>query len=236
MGERYDGNFKGLNMTKEFFIMHFGLLLKYLGLKPENEKTTMYFEFLKHMDDDTFKTSVQEIIKSFVPTTQNPFPLVSHFMKYTGSDEQGSAIKAISTLKVYIRKVGRMESVNFNDNALHETVERFGGWPAVCNFSEQDWNINENRMIETYKVMATSPRSDVSHLAGLAEKDNGHYRVYDVNPKTMQISGYNRLMRGVLIETTGTAKPLFDKKEAPKLIDSEAQKILDDLMNENLPF
>ena len=216
--------------------MHFGLLCKYLGYNQNLEKTSMYWDFLKHMDEETFKTAVQEIIKSFVPTTQNPFPLVSHFMKYTGSDEQGSAIKAISTLKVYIRRVGRMESVNFNDGALHETVERFGGWPAVCNFSEQDWNINENRMIETYKIMATSPRSEITHLPGLAEKDNGHYRIYDVNPKTMQIAGYNRLIRGVLLETTGTAKTLFEKKEDPKLIDSEAQKILDDLINKPLPF
>ncbi|MFA5298619.1 MAG: DUF6475 domain-containing protein [Lutibacter sp.] len=207
-------------MTQDFYILHFGLLLKYLGLKPDNEKSALYWNFLKHMDDDTFKLSVQEIIKNFVPTVACPFPLVSHFLKYCGSDAQGEATKAISTLRAYARRIGRMDSVNFNDSALHETIIRFGGWVAICDFTDKDWNINEGRLMDVYKTMQQSFCADIHHLPGVSEKSNGGYRIYDVSKETMQITGHSRILSGALIETKGTVRPLLQFKRQELLEDN----------------
>lgn len=197
-------------MTKENFLMQMGLLFKYLGCHPDEEKITLYWRLLKHMDDQEFNFAVTGIMREFVPTSANPFPLVSHFMKFTSSDAQGQAVKAVSTLKAYIGRVGKYESVSFGDSALHSVVERFGGWTAVCAFSDNDWNVNEGRMVETYKAMFQSgiqPVGNTDHLAGISEKDDGWYKIYQVDAKTSQMIEYKRYKGQQLIETVNLRKP-----------------------------
>ena len=65
-----------------------------------------------------------------------------------------------------------------------------------------------------------SSRNEIHHLPGLSEKDNGHYRIYDVNQKTMQITGHNRILRGILLETIGETKPLLDHKKQEAIEDN----------------
>jgi hypothetical protein len=175
-------------MTEAKFLSCIGMLFKYLRERPAQEVVNMYWELLKHMDEKEFEKAVTGVISEFIPTKATPFPLVAHFLKFSGSDANGRAIRAIATLKGYVRKIGKYESANFNDNALHATIERFGGWPAICAMGDTDWNVNEGRMIDTYKVMCAQYCDETnSHVAGLSEKDGGFYRVYNISQKTLQI-------------------------------------------------
>lgn len=200
-------------MTEKLFIMQMALLYKYLGVEPDGEKTSLYWKLLKHMTDDDFKTALTGVMREFVPTTANPFPLVSQFLEFSSLNAHGIATKAISTLKAYYRRVGRYESVSFGDVTLHAVVERFGGWPAICAFGDNDWNVNEGRMIETYKTMYQSGSvPDCDHLQGLSEKDAGFYRVYHIDSKNSKMIQYQRYQGSNLIETVNLQKPVIENK------------------------
>lgn len=222
-------------MNKEYFQQNFALIYKYFGVHPDNEKTQMYWNFLKNMEDEVFKNAMQCVIREFLPSNQNPFPLVSHFLKHTSTDAHGMAIKAISMIKAYIRKVGRYESVNFNDNTLHAVVERFGGWPAICGWSDKEWDINEGRLIESYKMSYQSGyfEENLTHLKGLSEKDCGFYKIFQIDNKTMQMIGSDQYRGLTLLTSTYKKVEQIERKlnENDSAIELEMKGFFDE-MNE----
>jgi hypothetical protein len=204
-------------MTEEFYLSEMAYLCNYLNIDTNTQikKGRDYWPLMKHMTNEEFHAAVVGVIREYIQYRPNDFPLVSHFLRFCSSDAQGQAVKAISTLKAYIRIIGKYESVSFGDSALHSIVESFGGWPAVCAFSDSDWNVNEGRMIEAYKTRFQSGfNSDDSHLAGLSEKDAGFYRVYTIDKKSSQMIGYKRFNGLQLLETVNFVKPALENKRS----------------------
>lgn len=56
--------------------------------------------------------------------------------------------------------------------ALHSVIERIGGWPALCTWSDKDWNINEGRLIESYEAALLFKEFGSKYLLGLSEMEN----------------------------------------------------------------
>jgi hypothetical protein len=203
-------------MTEDFYLSEMAYLCNYFNIdaKMQAKKGFDYWPLLKHMANEEFHIAVVGIIREFIQYGKNDFPLISHFLKFCSSDAQGQAVRAISTLKACIRSIGKYESVSFGDSALHAVVEGFGGWPAVCAFSDSDWNVNEGRMIEAYKTRFQSgfTTDDNSHLSGISEKDAGFYRLYQVDGKTCQLLQYQRFVGVNLIETVVIKKQVIEQK------------------------
>jgi hypothetical protein len=188
-------------MTEKFYVTEMAYLCKLLGTSQELqlEKVENYWPLLKHMSEHDFHMAIVGIIREYTSTDSKKFPMVAHFLKYSSNNTQGMATKALSTLKVYVRKAGRYESVNFNDNALHSTILAFGGWPAICAMTDKDWSIQEGRIAETYKTFVQSGSFEkVHHVPGISEKEAGFFRIYQVDAQTGTALGYCRC-RGPMI-------------------------------------
>jgi hypothetical protein len=168
-------------MTKEFYKFQLGFLEKYFGFNLSQTYVGMYWEMLKHLDDDKFKLASENIIKEFIPTATVPFPLIVHFLKHCGESGDNQAIAAIARLKKSIQPVGKYQSINFHDPALHYSINAFGGWTTLCCWGDDDWNVNEKRILETYKMAVAMKYGDEEHLIGIAEKDQGYFNIYSVN-------------------------------------------------------
>lgn len=167
-------------MNQDSFKINLGFLSKYLRYELNQEQVCIYWDLLKHLSDDKFEVACKNIIKEFIPTSTVPFPLVAHILKYCGDAGDNQVINAISTLKKAISRVGPYESINFNDPALHYTINAFGGWTAICSWASEDWNINEKRLMETYRTSLQTGREDCGYLLGISEKQNGYYRIYSI--------------------------------------------------------
>lgn len=157
--------------------------IAYLGIfynkNLDEDQARVYWRFLKHLSDEKFDFACKNIIQNFVPTSTVPFPLPPHFLQNCGEAGDTKSITAISILKRTIRKVGPYHSVLFKDAALNYAVNSFGGWIAVCNWNDKDWDINEQRLINTYKAALISGYNDVSHLSGIAEiEPNGFFKLH----------------------------------------------------------
>jgi hypothetical protein len=189
----------------------------------------MYGDHLKHLPDEIFKIACKKVIKNFVPTSTVPFPLVPHFLKYCGEGEDDRAIAAISILKRAIRKVGPYHSIIFKDAALNYAVNAYGGWVAVCNWVDKDWDINEQRLINTYKVASIGGFKDICHLPGISEKEpNGFFKLHFIkkNGDTWGANEYNA-------ETLAIALGKMQNKIG--VVDSGQVKEIDDIVKKCLP-
>lgn len=201
-------------MNENIFTQTMAMLQAYFGVKLENRVQTMYWNILQDMSDEQFKQAVTGILKSWHPTSTVPFPLVVDFRDAAGLSGKASAIHAIQILKEAIIKAGPYNSVSFNDKALHVTIQRYGGWAAICYWGDQEWNINERRLIEAYEAAVEFGDSGPDHLAGIEEIENTSREYLKYVPKPLV---YN-LHPGKQIES-GDKKVLSIQSEINNMIE-----------------
>lgn len=159
-------------MTEESFKIQLAYLQKIYGA-IDDDVYRNYWEILKKYSDNEFSGMITNIIKTFVPTSSVKFPLIPHFLKAIGVDNETICQLAISTVKKSIRTVGNWRSVSFGDTALHETIERFGGWIKICDWGDKEWSINEGRFLKSYESERMSIlESGPDHLKGICEIHN----------------------------------------------------------------
>ena len=172
-------------MTKQIFAIQMLYLYEYLSIPPDQGRNRKYWDLMGHLTDEQFSNAVKNVIKEFVPTSTVPFPLVAHFLRYCG---QGSndGVCALGLLKIAVQRVGRYNSVSFNDPALHHVIRSCGGWAAVCAMTDKDWNINEGRMLEIYKTAQYSNIEAPDHCQGLAELEEGKFTLTLIPPSGYQ--------------------------------------------------
>src|SRR5690554_152807 len=167
-------------MEKEVFKKHMAFLSTYFAIELKPEIYKLYWHMLKHLQDHVFENAIKNICAEFIPTSINPFPLVAHILKYCGQSANERSVLAINLLKKALRH-GPYESVNFNDDALHYVVDSNGGWPVMCNWSGKQWDINEGRLIETYKSAYLSGKTGPEHMSGISEANNGVFRIFSMS-------------------------------------------------------
>lgn len=131
-------------MDYNIFMENYGLLQTAFSTVSE-EKTKLDFTVLKGMNNETFQAACKNLIKTFIPTAANPFPVPAHFLNAIGEDVETQAEHLMTRMFWGIQKFGSYRSVNFNNRALHSVIERWGGWPKICHMTEEEWRISEGR-------------------------------------------------------------------------------------------
>lgn len=153
------------------------------------------------MDDAEFKAATTRIMKTFRPTSQVPFPVPADFI----GKAEAKADQYIAAIAKAVSKFGAYASVDFGSDAVHETIDRFGGWQAICHWGQKEWAINEGRFKTALEsALEWNDRPSTYHLCGIVEQTNGdlkHARFYRIS-----------------IDHKGGAIATSDK---PKLIESE---------------
>jgi len=182
-------------MDNKNFITKIAFLAKYLGkdLLPDRQK--IYFEALKFLTDSQFNNAVQKIVESFIPTTQAPFPLIAHFLQYSGIAGTNRAQMVVLAVKKAAETVGAYNTVDFGDGALHAVINRFGGWPIVARWFDE-WKFNEKNFILAYEAAYAA-----------CENDPPCKGIYEINNDNVSTAGW-----------TDGQKRLFDRQKEPKKI------------------
>lgn len=148
------------------------------GKKLKDEIISMYWEILKEYSDVEFKKMLEGLIKTFIPTSQVPFPLIPHFLEAVGDNVKTKAQLAVMAVKNAIAKVGPYNSVTFGDRALHETIHQFGGWVEICEWDQEKWQFNEKRFLSVYDAACSSGQG-ADRLIGIHERENMGKNVSD---------------------------------------------------------
>lgn len=162
-----------MKLTKETFTSAMGYMQVVFGRKMGDDISIAFWQALCEMPEEAFLRAVKGIVQEFIPTASAPFPVPAHFLKYSGTSATNTAKTSIQAVKWAIGRVGRYNSVDFCDRVLHGVIDRWGGWIALCSWTDQDWQINQRRFEEDYEAAANSGLSGPEHLAGLVEATNG---------------------------------------------------------------
>jgi hypothetical protein len=68
-------------MNDTCFSKNMIFLQTYFGNVLEKSVYAMYYNMLKTMSDEQFDKACREIVRTYIPTTQRPFPMIPHFLE-----------------------------------------------------------------------------------------------------------------------------------------------------------
>jgi len=204
-------------MTEENFMLGMASLFTLFG-KISDDSLKLYRNILRKISDEQFGSMVENLIMTFKPTSQVPFPLPAHFTESVGLSGEKRAIAAINAVTNAAERLGGWYSVDFGDPALHEAINHFGGWPEVCSWGNKgQWQYNERKFIEAYLAILAN--------GGGCGPVAGNFEIGNLDKSTAgwdeaKKIAYKNMMTPKKIEWVGAdfSKRIESKREEPKQI------------------
>jgi len=194
-------------MTKEIFTTGMAFLQEYFGKTLNDQIRDKYWDYFKDCEDDRFRFTLKRLIEGFQPTSIVPFPLIKDFKCHMDIDIEIYMLLIRKTIKKYGSK-----DVSFKNRAIHAAIERFGGWPVVCNWGSEGWGINEGRFV---KALRNYIDMEIEGTEYLKSTNEFHYNETYVIECTIDVKG------------VVTAKHI-EKESYGKI---ENNKVIEDLSN-----
>ena len=134
-------------MKRELFKASMAMLAKMFShAEIDNQLLKIYYNVLKHIEDNEWQRMVEKTLKEFKPTANCQFPVPADFLKLY--EHVNKDIIAIVLAK--IEKVGSYGDADFGDPYIHATIESFGGWVEICKWSYDDWGFRKKAFMDTY--------------------------------------------------------------------------------------
>lgn len=159
-------------MNGELFGQGMASMQKLFGYTVSPDTLRFYWSACAPLTDEQFRQIIERLTSTFVPSAQTPFPVPAHFVRASGNTPENKAQEAVAKVKHAVAVLGRYQSVTFNDGALHAVIDRFGGWIAICEWSDKDWQINSKSFIQGYISAINTNQKGPAHLTGLQEAEN----------------------------------------------------------------
>lgn len=142
------------------------------------------------------------LAKSFRPKFNGDFPVPADWLAACGVSDSDLAQTAISAVKWAISRHGAYDSVAFNDPALHSTIRRFGGWTAVCEWTETDWGMKTKQFVECYLSAKRGGDTAPRVLLGIHDQNNlmAGYHKFVKTANLIRIEGGQMTSKAVLFD------------------------------------
>ena len=176
-------------MTQKVFHECVTLLQATFGKADDMRIKALFMALEDEFDDAPLRSATARILKTFRPTSQVPFPVPADFI----GRPQAKADQYIAAIAKAVSKFGAYASIDFGSDAVHETIQRFGGWQAICHWTQSDWNINEGRFKAALEsALEWNDRPSAYHLSGIPQvRENplepiGFY-IRDISPTRLTI-------------------------------------------------
>lgn len=164
------------------------------GKTLAKEAVAHYWARYKDLPDGKFKAAAAKLVDSFVPTSQVPFPLFAHINSAMGDTGRDVCVRMVGLVKRAIARSDSYHSVSFSDLAMHAVISRFGGWIAICGWTDHDWQIQEGRFVEAYQTALAAGEKGPPYFPGSHEIHNAmrgygeHIPPVDVYDRQMFVS------------------------------------------------
>jgi hypothetical protein len=159
-------------------------LQAFYGIVIPVDRLEIYAEELGHLTPAQIDEAVTRIKRTWRPSGPNPYPPICEFLSAAGVSDEGGEYMAIAALRTATGKVDAYNSVSFGDPALHYAIRAYGGWVAICNWTQTDWGVNEGRLREAYREAKAAKADGGNHLAGIHECGSGTGNVVCLDLRT----------------------------------------------------
>jgi len=154
-------------MKKELFKGSMAMLAKMFShAEIDNQLLKVYYDVLKRIDDNEWKRMVEKTLREFKPTQNCQFPVPADFLKLYEHVEKDVISKVIAE----IESIGSWQSPLFNDPYILSTIESFGGWLKICEWTDEDWTYRRKQFIDTYNGRKATESGRDKQLLGESER------------------------------------------------------------------
>ena len=156
-----------------YVVTQLSRLQAFYGIVIPKDRLKIYVEELGHLTPAQIDEAVTRIKRTWRPSGPNPYPPICEFLSAAGVSDDGGEHMAIAALRTATGKVDAYNSVSFGDPALHYVIRAYGGWVALCNWGQKEWDVNEGRLREAYREAKAAKADGGNHLAGIHECGSG---------------------------------------------------------------
>lgn len=148
------------------------------------EATEVVIEAYRMGLDDIPLEAIKKAVVTAIKTCRF-MPTVSELRELTGEIKvEDRAVLAFAALNKAIDQHHYIRSVDFDDRAINATINTLGGWEAICDTPQKEWNtFFRKRFIDTYVAYTRSGRIGESAGApcvGFIDREN-HFNGFNTN-------------------------------------------------------
>ena len=162
-------------ITGKLFKETVGLLCASNGYAIDGQRKAqldaIYTILNARMTDEQFRVAAGRISSKWKPKHYGQFPIPADWLEACGMSEADQARESVAFVKWAITRHGRYASVDFQDPALHHTIERHGGWTSICGWSEQEWGMRQRQFSEDYSASMRLGSKGPQVLIGINDQE-----------------------------------------------------------------
>ena len=137
----------------------------------------IYFDALKIYTDE----QIERAIKT-ASLTCKFFPKPAELLEFINGNQTDRSVQAWEKFYRAIGRIGTYQSVEFDDAAIHTTIELMGGWIAAGQWTNEEMKWKQKEFEKIYGVV--SKRGNHSeYLPGLGEMENTKKGLREFNPE-----------------------------------------------------
>jgi len=149
----------------------------------------VFWQFLKDIPDQTFKTAINGIInniKDMYPNTN----IIALIKEYSEGNKDDKAMIAWQQAKQAVKEVGYYQSPDFKDPIISHCIKHIGGWMEFCSVQIKELPFIEKRFMDAYRLFHKREVKKPLGLLGFHAQNNHKEGHLDDIPEPIQI-GYD---------------------------------------------
>ena len=133
--------------------------------------TELYWQILERFQWEDVEQALQAHLQN--PDTGQYFPKPADVVRFIEGSGETKALQAWSKIEQAIHRVGRYQSLAFDDSMIHAVLEEMGGWVKLCATGLDEIPFRANEFQKRYMgFMLKKPNRYPRYLCGLAEGEN----------------------------------------------------------------
>lgn len=139
-------------MTTDGFSSVLSLLEGAFRETLSDKERKAYWELLGDQPDWAVQARAIEYARG--PQARYGFPKPSDLIAQTITAEDRAEL-VLAVVETAMLEVGSYRDVSFSDARAHATIERLGGWPAICSMAEaeDEWKFKRREFVNCYRTL-----------------------------------------------------------------------------------
>lgn len=149
-------------------------LAEYYGKELSDGVISLYWQGLQQFSIEEIETAIGRHLQN--PDTGQWMPKIADIVRMLEGTTQSSAAIAWAKIRRAIGSVGQYQSIAFDDPVIHLALDDLGGWPKICQSTEDELPFVQNRFEKNYRAYKTRGNDIPPHpryLPGVSEIQNG---------------------------------------------------------------
>lgn len=160
-------------MSKLRFAKALSALAEYYGKELSEGVISLYWQGLQQFSIEDIEVAIGRHLQN--PDTGQWMPKIADIVRMLEGTTQSAAAMAWAKVMRAVGSVGQYQSIAFDDAVIHLTIDDLGGWPGICQTSEEETPFLQNRFEKNYRAYKQRGQDLPAHpkyLPGVHEANN----------------------------------------------------------------